>query len=91
MPLVLVTIKLPLLSVLNPYISAALAATLVKAEPSKANDVALTRPDAALNVKLDPVFSGLLPVASLANIGKQVVSELSSTSVAVVATISKSI
>ena len=54
-------------------------------EPSPRNDVAVNAPDDELNVRLDPVFGGRLPVAAVTNVGKQVVSDDSSATVTLVA------
>ena len=61
------------------------AAIPVSAEPSPANDVAVSAPDEELKVKLLPLLGGKSPVAAVVNIGKQVVSDDSSATGIVVA------
>ena len=57
----------------------------VSADPSPAKDVAVRTPDEELKAKLDPLLGAKLPVAAVANKGKQVVSLDSSATVIVVA------
>ena len=67
---------------------ALVAVVAVSALPVKlpTNDVAVNAPVEELKVRLDPVFGFMSPVASVENIGKQVVSVLSSVTVIVEAT-----
>ena len=57
----------------------------VRFAPSPAKLVAVNVPFDELNVRLDPVFGGRLPVAAVTNVGKQVVSDDSSATVTLVA------
>ena len=57
----------------------------VRPDPSPENAVAVKVPLEELNERLVPVFVSLLPVLPLTNTGKQVESELSSSSVISVA------
>ena len=77
------------LVIFEPLIAAAVpvkfaAGTPVIPEPLPENDVAVKAPVLELNERLLPVFGAMLPVAAVANTGKQVVSDDSSATVIVV-------
>ena len=57
----------------------------VNADPSPENAVAVSVPFDELNAKFDPLLGAKLPVAAVANKGKQVVSDDSSATVTAVA------